>query len=289
MEKSFYPALFRCADDASDKAQRTHINLILSEYGLLFLAAVFSMSVFSGTGFYVAYALVFVALIGVLLLRAFLKPVQHWYQCRAFAESVKTMAWRYMMCAPPFDSAGTHQTPRDEFSQHLRQMLDANRQLASSFSPDWSAEAQITREMDRVRHLDWQERLAIYVEQRIDDQAGWYAREATSNRNAAKKWVAIGVGAYVVAASLALLRIAYPDWTAWPIEPVIVFASSIIGWVQIKKFSELAAAYGATAQENGLIRVKAESLSPEKLAEFVTEAELAFSREHTSWIARQTT
>ena len=60
-------------------------------------------------------------------------------------------------------------------------------------------------------------------------------------------------------------------------------------WIQIKKFSELAAAYTVTAHEIGLISPKLDAVQTKsELRIFVNEAEQGFSREHTMWIARRT-
>ena len=69
----------------------------------------------------------------------------------------------------------------------------------------------------------------------------------------------------------------------------MVAASAVLGWMQIKKFNELASAYTLTALEISLIEDKLREVETEaELSEFVNEAELAFSREHTQWVARQT-
>jgi len=96
------------------------------------------------------------------------------------------------------------------------------------------------------------------------------------------------VMAYLLAAALALSRIALPNWQYWPIEPVIVLAASLVGWTQIKKFNELSAAYTVAAHEIGLIRPLADGVkNDDEFSEFINDSEKAFSREHTLWIARQ--
>ena len=288
MQTEHFPALFRCADEASNRSQSFYLRLIRLEYGLLMLAALFSMSVLGGPTFYTVYAIIFLASIGVLLTRALSKPEQDWYKSRALAESVKTLTWRYVMRADPFGSAPDAQAARAEFRDHLHQLFSSNQGIAARIAPDWSAEDQITAEMDNLRALDLEARKALYVRDRVQDQRGWYARKAAFNRRAARKWIAIGVGAYASAMIMALSRIRFPEWSMLPIEPVIVFASSIIGWMQIKKFNELSAAYTVTAHEIGLISPKVEASADESaLSASVNESELAFSREHTMWIARQ--
>lgn len=289
MRNSDYPALFRSADETSNRKQKLHLDFIKAEYALLLLAAIFSMNQFYGTGFYVVYACVFLVLIGVLVLRAYLRPVQHWYKSRALAESVKTLAWRFMMKAPPFDGSGNHKSPRLEFSEHLQKLLKANESTAEQGVPDWSNRDQITPEMNRVRELGWNDRREFYREFRIREQRDWYTRKAKENRRSAVRWIVAGISAYVVAGAMTMCRIWVSEWSFWPIEPIIVFASSIVGWMQLKKFGELAAAYHVTAQEIGLLEpVLDDRESDEGIGSFVNDAELAFSREHTMWVARQT-
>lgn len=289
MKHSDYPALFLSSDETSNRKQRLHLNLIRSEYTLLLLAAVFSMNYFHGTAFYVIYACVFLALLGVLIARAYLRPVQCWYKSRALAESVKTLTWRYMMKAPPFHGGANQKSPRVEFSEHLAQILRANESVAEQGIPDWSDSSQITPEMDRVRVLNWEERREIYRNLRVREQRSWYTRKARENRGGARIWITAGILAYVFAGVMTLCRIWLSEWSFWPIEPVIVFASSIVGWMQVKKFGELAAAYHVTAQEIGFLEpVLDDRNSDSGVASFVNDAEFAFSREHTMWVARQT-
>lgn len=288
MEDSEYPALFRGSDGASNERQRQHLAFVKAEYGLLLLAAIFSLDLFCGPAFFVLYALVFFALIVLLLARAHLKPVQHWYQSRALAESVKTLSWKYMMRAAPFQGKVGSHSSRVEFSEHLTQLLRTHSETVAQSVTKAAAGDQITREMDRVRALHWECRKEFYRENRIRQQREWYVERASENRRNAKRWLSAGVLIYVLACAMTLCRIWITDWNFWPIEPVIVLASSIVGWIQIKKFGELAAAYTVTAQEIGLLEpVLDEKVGDKDLADFVNEAELAFSREHTMWVARQ--
>ncbi|MEW6767567.1 MAG: DUF4231 domain-containing protein [Pseudomonadota bacterium] len=285
MRDSDYPALFLCADEASNNYQSLFIRLIQGEYAVLILAAVFSMSFLNGVGYYVTYAIIFMVGLAILLTRAFRKPEQDWYRCRALAESVKTLTWRYVMHATPFADP---QSAKTEFRNQLHLVFEENRATAEKITSDWSGNDQITVAMNDVRNLTREERLAYYTTNRIDEQRAWYTRKAGTNKANAKFWVIISVIAYVLAGSMALMRIALPTWQYWPIEPIIVIAACVIGWMQIKKFNEITAAYTVAAHEIGLIKLRADpTMSDEDFSEFVNDAEKAFSREHTLWIARQ--
>ena len=289
MDDATFPALYRSADTAAGKRQTDYLRLIRTEYALLLLAAVFSATPIKASWFYAVCAFVFFVSIIVLMTRSMQKPEQDWYRARALAESVKTIAWRYMMGAAPF-GVGTDAQARIEFGDHLKQLFDANRNAVQRLTPDGSAEDQITTQMETVRATALADRRALYLAHRVRDQRNWYAARADTNRKSASQWVSITVAAYILAGGLCLARIQLPDWPVWPIEPLIVFASCAVGWMQIKKFNELAVAYTVTAHEIGLLGPRLEAASNEvELSNAINEAELAFSREHTFWIARQTT
>lgn len=288
MKNEDFPALFLSSDAAAEKYQKIFLSLVGGEYFLLSIASILSLSVFTGGLVYLASACVFITSLIVLMTRSMTKPEQDWYKCRALAESVKTLTWRYVMRATPFHDDHSGQGPRGELRENLERIFSANQAIAEKIDENWSAMDQITAEMERIRALPLGERKSFYQLHRIADQRGWYHRKAIWNRRNARRWVWIAAAAYVVATALTLARIRFADWAIWPIEPFIVVASSILGWTQIKKFNELSAAYTVTAHEIGLIHLKLDPAATEtNLSEVVNEAELAFSREHTLWIARQ--
>jgi hypothetical protein len=281
-----YPALFLDADAGSNLYQAKFLRLIRWEYLTLILAAVFSMSFLNGVIYYLIYAGVFFIGLLILVSRAQSKPEQWWYRCRALAESVKTLTWRYMMHAAPFsgDDVRAKRTFRDE----LHEMFQENNETAKQITNDYSGKHQITKAMEGVRAMSRDDRMAYYLKHRVDEQRAWYNRKSTANRDWASRWIWVSSAAYILAAGMVLTRIAFPDWRYWPIEPLIVIAASVVGWMQIKRFNELAAAYTVAAHEIGLIRPKADAVTnDDEFSEFVNDAEKAFSREHILWIARQ--
>lgn len=287
MEHKDYPALFRSADAASNGFQKSFLRLIKLEYGLLILAAILAVPNISEATWYAATAFVLLLSGATLLTRSIWKPEQHWYKARALAESVKTLAWRYAMGAHPFDHA-TAAENRLELKENFSRLVKLNPESVERLPSDAAADDQVTAEMERLRALPLPERRAYYQEYRVQEQRKWYRDKSAENKKIARRWLIVGVIGYVLAIGLSLARIAWPDWELWPIEPLIVAAGSIVGWVQIKKFNELAASYAVTAQEIGMINITLESdASVNSFSDFVNEAEGAFSREHTSWLARQ--
>jgi len=283
MDQIKYPALFHGADKASDIYQTYYLVLIVVQYALLIAAAIGAMAYFSRYPWaYIPNALIFFASILALGIGAVFHWEQSWYKCRALAESVKTMTWRYMMKAAPFDAADA----REIFRQHLLELFKANQETAEKIATDWAAKVQLTSQMETVRSKDLEGRRSFYLEHRVHDQNGWYVAKAKANRRWGIIYAWCAVIAYFLGALFVLLKSKYEG--EWPVEPVIVIAAAILGWIQVKKFGELTAAYKVTASEIGFLAPVIESAKDDAaMSAAVNDAELAFSREHTLWLARQ--
>lgn len=279
-----FPALFNDADSASNRAQNEFFNLVKAEYCLLVIAAALAIEPLATTPYSIIYALVFVASLIVMLLRMLRKPDQDWYKCRALAESIKTTSWRFATRAHPFDDESTEDA-RGDFRDFLRAIFRANQHIGAriaGLTPDGD---QITTAMEGAREKSLAERKDLYLKRRVRDQRSWYAAKARNNKKYLKTWIVICSAVYVAAAISVLVRVQYPHV---PTEPLIVVASSLVGWTQIRKYSELASAYTLTAHEIGIIEGRLPDIHTNKeFSDFVNEAELAFSREHTQWTARQ--
>jgi hypothetical protein len=283
-----YPALYATANQMSSGSQSTFLWLIRAEYGLLFISAVSSMNFYTTPVYFIVPALALIVSLVVMMIRSLLKPEQGWYRGRALAESIKTSSWKYCMRGEPFGDAYNLAVRRAEFRTYLTEILSANRLLGDRMPPDQAAADQITQSMEDVRALRLEDRIQYYDTYRISEQRQWYADKAAANRRASRLWVGASVIAYALAIFLSLVRLTAPAFEFLPIEPIIVIASSILGWMQVKKFNELASSYTLTAHEIGIIRGKLGEVKAEvDFSQFVVESEQAFSREHTQWVARQ--
>lgn len=283
-----FPALFTCADEASNGQQKFYLDLIRAEYAALLFAAILTLPFGDAPWYYAIHAAALFTGLGILIWRSSANPVQVWYRHRALAESVKTSTWRYVMRAPPFDDAHLDKA-KNEFRGYLTTVLKMNADSGALANGVEAAGKHTTDEMEKVRALGWRKRRDYYLRERIEDQLDWYKRKATFNQGRAKFWRNGAIVVYIVAVGFVLARIAEPNLiTIWPIEPLLVAAAFVIGWTQIKKYSELASVYALTALEVQLIHEKIKEVdTEEELPLFVNEAEQAFSREHTQWVARQ--
>jgi hypothetical protein len=169
----------------------------------------------------------------------------------------------------------------------LRSILSSNNQIGDLLGGDDCAHEQITPEMQTARACDIESRKNLYLSARIDEQRKWYAKKSKYNKKRSSQFFTLLVVLQAIAIVLVLSRIAFPEWDIWPTEVFVVAAGAVTTWIQLKRFQEVATAYALTAHEIGIIRTKLNEVnSDELLSDFVRDAENAFSREHTQWIAK---
>ncbi|WP_432456162.1 SLATT domain-containing protein [Agarivorans sp. QJM3NY_29] len=141
--------------------------------------------------------------------------------------------------------------------------------------------------MFNIRNLSLEQRLSIYKNERVKNQADWYSKKSLFNKRRAKHWFIVSVVLHAIAIALLLWRITEPSLSL-PIEVVATGESAVLTWLQAKKHNELNSSYSLAAHEIVLIKSEAESVASDKeLSNFVVSSESAFSREHTQWSARK--
>lgn len=283
-----YPALYESANIGSSNSQISFLNLVRAEITLLIILSIYSALKKDFNWPNSLQVIILVILVILLLVKFFQKYDQKWYQCRALAESVKTASWRYVMRAHPFDDDGHLKVPQANFRKFLNSILSANNSLGNVLSSKKITNEQLPDGMNKIRDLNIGGRLDFYIKHRVDEQRAWYASKAEQNQIAVKVVACIAFGVYVLAIFSVLSGDVNMPILAFASDPLLVIATSLIGWMQLKKYSELSASYALTANEIGILKTKIHEVHSEaELSEFVNEAETAFSREHTQWAARK--
>ncbi|MBV1897712.1 MAG: DUF4231 domain-containing protein [Rhodobacteraceae bacterium] len=281
-----FPALYKSASNGSAAAQKRFLGTIRWEYSLLFVVSVASATRgLSGLNPLLITILLLI-LAGLFVYKMVKKLDQDWYRCRALAESVKTSTWRFSMRAHPFEDTESIEIPKANFRKLLHDILQANRNIAESL--ETAAAEQVTDSMIEIRKLSLEDRVSFYVKDRIDDQRTWYSKKSSANKRAQLRWFWLTIIIYLGAAiSLNADQLGFPQAT-FAFDPMIVLVTSALGWLQMKRHGELTASYNLTAHEIGIIRGNSDAVkTEEEFSDFVNEAELAFSREHTQWVARR--
>lgn len=285
MNDGDYPALYSAADLAAVKNQRNFLVALGGNLSCLAGAAGLSFVSYKSPLFCCFQAIVLLCSLGLTIFLADRQPQRLWYGTRALAESVKTVTWRFMMRAEPFE--GDEGEARTHFLKALREIFEANKQV-SARAVDMQGYQQITGAMLANRELSLSERKKVYDAERVGNQHEWYIRKAQANTRVSKRWFASIIIINIAAIISALVRIMFPLAEHWPTDFLVVTAGSIMAWLQTKRYQELAGSYTLTAHEIGLLRAAMPDGDDERVFSIaVADAENAFSREHTQWLARR--
>ncbi|CAD2250650.1 DUF4231 domain-containing protein [Xanthomonas arboricola] len=285
MDEKDFPALYRSANELSLKSQSHFFTALRFHLFTLVVAAL--LSIVSIPHWSIAALQVF-ALLAALACSIYLfnvRPEKLWYGGRAVAESIKTITWRYVCRAEPF--LGDDDVARKDFRQTLRAIIEQNKEVCRTLT-DYLDGTQISPSMEKIRCQSLEDRKANYLKSRVNNQHTWYANKANFNRKKARNFFWILIAVNTLALFCAVIRVANVDVPFWPTDVFVAGAASILSWMQAKRFSELAASYALTAHEIGLVKEEAQLPSnDEEFSKFVGDAENAFSREHTQWVARK--
>lgn len=283
------PGLYQIADSSSVKWQKKYFNGIKLYLVLLFVAAsvaYFSIAV-NNANYKCASAVLFLSNVFLLIWLKSRRPDDIWYNGRAVAESVKTRAWRWMMRAVPYGDNPDPNKARIQFIKDLKVILEQNKSLVKKIGLATSSLIPLSPNMEIVRELSLSDRFETYQKERIDDQLLWYLRKSIFNKKRTNWFFGVTVSLHVLAILLLLYNIAEPHYNL-PIESIAVAATSILTWLQAKKYNELSSSYSLAANEIALIKEEVRSVSSEEeFSEYVLNCENAFSREHTQWYARK--
>ncbi len=288
MEYKDYPAIYKSADQASNDTQKYYLNSIKIYMITIILGVGLGVFGINSNNAAIIAALLFLLGIFITILIYTKRFEDYWYKCRSIAESVKTSTWRYVMRVNPYENTDNISIVKKEFLSLIKSILNEHKNLSEHLTQKFGGDEQITHAMDDIRALNLDERIKFYSDYRIDEQRKWYAKKAYDNKKFGKRWFYTLVLFHSLAIIFVLMRIAYPEWTYWPTEIFIVSGSSILTWLQVKRYRELSAAYSLAAHEIGTIRGELEYVKTENdFSQFVMNAENAFSREHTQWIAKK--
>lgn len=280
------PGVWREADSSSLKGQQLTLRLTRTKV---------CGSVFAAFGGALSWHLGHLDLAAVMILCGFAaalvseitswicNPERKWYDGRAVAESVKTLAWRYAVGADPFPVG----IPPLEAEEEMRRRISRITQEINDVVVFEESDVVITHRMDELRSAPFTERRSAYVDGRTIDQKGWYAKKARHNMRQAQGWRLALTAAEIIAVMLAIGKL----FGNWQIDAAGLFAA-IIGagaaWVAVKQFAPLASAYSVATNELGIQAGRLRSVEADRWPVAAADAEEAISREHTTWLASRT-
>ena len=287
-----FPEIFTLADRKALDEQHRYFRLTLTGLLAAVVAAVGSAIsadvTINGFRYNIGGALAAVAFlvgIGVAGYLLITRPERVWYESRAAAESIKTLAWQYCVRGGIFNNADD--LDARQFGRLVRRIV---RGLRYAGLTTVGGNEAVTAGMREIRSLPIGERREIYRAQRIVDQSAYYATKARKNRNWARQWAFGAMALQAAGVVLAFLK-AFNVLDADLLGVAATAAAGILAWVQTKDCQNLADSYVIAANELAAILGEAEThpevLSPSEWSTFVRGGEQAISREHTLWLARR--
>ncbi len=209
-----------------------------------------------------------------------------WYEARAAAEEVKSLAWRYAVRGAPFDRVDESTDDAEaRFIAELSRIADNNDLLAP---PDPSGE--ITDAMRALRSApDDDTRREAYLEHRVKDQQHWYAMRARHNDAVAARWDLLFYAVIAVAVFAGAFLASNTD-SSRALGPVVALAAggsgAVVGWVAVRRYASLARSYRAVARQLSHIAALAyQKDTHEEWVAFVADVEQTIMREHAQWLA----
>lgn len=280
------PQLFQAADRASLDAQSAYVNGTRLRLACLVLAAASGLTSWRiGAGKVDVLAVAsLVFFIGAIIVEGALwksRPNKTWYDARAVAESAKTLAWKFAVCADPFPVA----MPLPDAQRSLLEKLDVVQAQFSSLDLAPIEAKAVSEWMREQRTQSWTDRREVYLEQRLQSQRAWYARKAKYNKSRSNRWRGTLIALEFIGAMCAFGEVFNDNFESLaPLVAVVV--GSIVAWVETKQHDYNGRAYAAAVADLSKAESKLEVSSDEDTwALEANDAEDAISREHTLWLA----
>jgi hypothetical protein len=289
-EDELLPELFRVADSASLLGQRRSVTLARWQLVLLSVAAAAGGAGGGAPSWLAAAAFLAAAALAVRLTRQ--QPQGLWYEGRAAAESMKTLAWKFAVRADAYQPPPT--TLPDAEGAYQLQLRGLLRGLRYSAAVPDDAEQRdtVTAAMRALRDEPLAVRREVYLRERVQAQHDWYRAKGAYCDRAGRLTELLGIALPLLGVALAVPR----ALGALPVDPlgaVSAVALSVAAWAQLRQYRPLAAAYRVAADELEQVREQLARLdltaagSEELWARLARDAEDAVSREHTTWQARR--
>ncbi|MDH6141307.1 hypothetical protein P3T35_003324 [Kitasatospora sp. GP30] len=285
-EADFLPEPFQTADQASIAAQRQTLRWNRGMIVMLVVAAAVGAATGgdSGVAPLISVAAFVVAGWFWSRLRA-VNPQARWFEARAAAESVKTLAWKYTVRARPFGGPADSPEVDEEYRAQVAEVL---RTFEDSGALPAGAAPEITDGMRELRAAGLVDRRTGYLRVRVEGQRTWYLAKASAYESQAVSWglgtvtLMILGGAAAVAQAAGVLSVSLFGVCA-------AAAAAIIAWNQLKQLRPLVSTYRLAAKELDVVWGKLTVLdlndpaAEAQWASLAGDVEDAVSREHTSW------
>ncbi|PYC85384.1 hypothetical protein C7C46_06460 [Streptomyces tateyamensis] len=288
-EADFLPEPFRTADQAALLGQRQALRWYRGLILMLVLAAAMGVvATGKGPAPLVSLAAFLVGCFFWSRLRA-ANPQAHWYQARAAAESVKTLAWAYAVRARPFAGPAESLEVDEDYRALVSQLLVTFGDYGV-FPPQ--AAPEITEGMRRLRAESLVTRRTFYLRLRVEQQRTWYLARAQAYESQSVTWE-LATGVLMIVGAAGAVAQATGVLSVSVFAACAAAAAAVIAWTELMQLRPLVLGYQLAARELDLVWGRLSTLelgardAEAEWARLAGDVESAVAREHTGWRSRR--
>lgn len=278
-------------DKSAITAQRHYFLLIICELIQLVIVAILSLIIslyynetISTIGFLM---IVVIFIVGIIFQLRYSKKqlARKWFEFRAVAESIKSLAWQYAVGCGNLCDKNEAEIFFLKQIKEIKEIYEVN-PYPKTISSDGIYEIKQT--MKIIRNMGWEEKKKTYIKERINNQITWYTNKSKLNKKYSDISEVLVITLQVVAIAICIYLV-YNHVNGAPILALIaLIITSIIGWSRSKQYAELVEPYQNAARELNEIRQEMELIKEEiDFQRLVLSAEQAISREHTMWLVNR--
>lgn len=285
------PELYQQAGRAALRARRLHDTFLRLAYSSIVLAVIVSLispllSSFESQANLAAATLLGLTLAAVLVVE-FGGLGRSAYGARVLAESIRSISWRYMAKAAPFQPGISAHEVDNRFIATLRVIMNAREALRVLPRLELATD-EITEKMRQIRAQPAFARADTYFRARVERQRLVHSALAAGNRRQALVLAMISISALAAGLALSLLMALRTDLPVQPVPAFAALGAAALGWSSHKRNQELYVAHRLTEYELGLIASRQDFVNnDQELSRLATDAENAIAKEHTLWAARR--
>ena len=252
------PGLHDAASRTSRSGKNTYLRLIL--ISLVALTAASIAGAVAGRGAAIAAIAFFLLASSLRFYLTANRPERSWYDGRALAESVKTLAWRYAVGGHPFPISLPPEELDRRYIATIQRLLGSLRGVY--LTPYAEGSSTISTSMRESRALTLEERRDRYLAGRIEAQERWYGSRAASSQRRYQLW-AVGTLALEFGGVLGGVVIVATDISFDLLGIFAAAAAATLAWVETNQYANLAHSYSNAAQELAAVRSLASHVNTE--------------------------
>jgi hypothetical protein len=253
--------------DACTPEPQSHEMLKLSMQQLQMLST-FKAGVFN--------TCIFAAVLTTVLVMA--QSPKDYLDCRGLAEKSKALAWFYIMKVRPY--SGPNEDARELLINELERLVNKNKNIAGSLASANATRTELS-DLEKVRNLTLQERIALYATNRIKKQIDEFS---TSAARSLRHFRIISI--CIIALQLATLVSCWqdPHINKWALACIAV-TIGLLGWRDSQKLKEQSNTFGTAAELLEPLYARTSLIEKEvDFAQLVERTESVLATEHRLWL-----